>query len=144
MLGIGAAHTKDPNGIAWKQNKDFEKLLARLNGGSDAVPTAPVAGFHAATEPAVAPVAAETMDVDEQDEGGKKKKKEKKDKDGKKEKKDKKRKRGDNEDEEEDTHKKAKTVEPTPTPTPSSAETTDSAPGGELYYRRAYVPQHRA
>jgi Pin2-interacting protein X1 len=32
MLGIGAAHQRDPNGIAWKQNKDFENLLKRLNG----------------------------------------------------------------------------------------------------------------
>ncbi|KAF9453981.1 hypothetical protein P691DRAFT_630353, partial [Macrolepiota fuliginosa MF-IS2] len=31
MMGIGAAHQKDPNGIAWKQNKDFESLLKRLN-----------------------------------------------------------------------------------------------------------------
>jgi Pin2-interacting protein X1 len=31
MLGIGAAHEKGPNGIAWKQNKDFENLLKRLN-----------------------------------------------------------------------------------------------------------------
>ncbi|KAJ3933012.1 MAG: hypothetical protein NXY57DRAFT_1000479 [Lentinula lateritia] len=31
MLGIGAAQSKDPNGIAWKQNKDFESLLRRLN-----------------------------------------------------------------------------------------------------------------
>jgi len=31
MLGIGAAHQMDPNGIAWKQNKDFENLLKRLN-----------------------------------------------------------------------------------------------------------------
>lgn len=31
LMGIGAAHQKDPNGIAWKQNKDFERLLARLN-----------------------------------------------------------------------------------------------------------------
>ncbi|KAG6889113.1 hypothetical protein C0995_003682 [Termitomyces sp. Mi166 len=31
MLGIGAAHQKDPNGIAWKQNRDFENLLKRLN-----------------------------------------------------------------------------------------------------------------
>lgn len=35
MMGIGAAHQKDPNGIAWKQNKDFENLLKRLNAGSD-------------------------------------------------------------------------------------------------------------
>lgn len=31
MLGIGAGHQRDPNGIAWKQNKDFENLLKRLN-----------------------------------------------------------------------------------------------------------------
>jgi len=31
MLGIGAAHQKSPDGIAWKQNKDFENLLKRLN-----------------------------------------------------------------------------------------------------------------
>ncbi len=35
MLGIGAAHQKDPNGIAWKQNKDFENLLKRLNAGGE-------------------------------------------------------------------------------------------------------------
>ncbi|PPR02410.1 hypothetical protein CVT26_011378 [Gymnopilus dilepis] len=34
MMGIGAAHQMDPNGIAWKQNKDFENLLRRLNEGS--------------------------------------------------------------------------------------------------------------
>lgn len=34
MLGIGAAHQKDPNGIAWKQNKDFENLLRRLNAAN--------------------------------------------------------------------------------------------------------------
>jgi len=34
MLGIGAAHHKDPNGIAWKQNKDFENVLKRLNDGA--------------------------------------------------------------------------------------------------------------
>ncbi|KAF8918158.1 hypothetical protein CPB85DRAFT_1157025, partial [Mucidula mucida] len=31
MMGIGAQHQKDPNGIAWKQNKDFENVLMRLN-----------------------------------------------------------------------------------------------------------------
>lgn len=31
MMGIGAQHQQDPNGIAWKQNKDFEALLKRLN-----------------------------------------------------------------------------------------------------------------
>jgi Pin2-interacting protein X1 len=32
VMGIGAgAHQNDPNGIAWKQNRDFESLLKRLN-----------------------------------------------------------------------------------------------------------------
>jgi hypothetical protein len=31
MLGIGAANQRDPDGIAWKQNKDFENVLKRLN-----------------------------------------------------------------------------------------------------------------
>ncbi|OAX35097.1 hypothetical protein K503DRAFT_851381 [Rhizopogon vinicolor AM-OR11-026] len=35
MLGIGAAHQQDPHGIAWKQNKDFEVLLKRLNAQDD-------------------------------------------------------------------------------------------------------------
>lgn len=48
MFGIGAAQQKDPNGIAWKQNKDFELLLARLNGG-DA--SATVDGFVKASTP---------------------------------------------------------------------------------------------
>jgi Pin2-interacting protein X1 len=37
MLGIGMQHQKDPNGIAWRQNRDFENLLRRLNEGTDAV-----------------------------------------------------------------------------------------------------------
>ncbi|KAF8893875.1 hypothetical protein BD779DRAFT_958112 [Infundibulicybe gibba] len=51
MLGIGAAHQKDPNGIAWKQNKDFENLLKRLNAGiSSDLPDEPAMnGFAAAT-----------------------------------------------------------------------------------------------
>jgi len=53
MLGIGAQHTKDPNGIAWKQNQDFENLLKRLNANSedtteDEVNSAPIDGFHPA------------------------------------------------------------------------------------------------
>lgn len=39
MLGIGAAQQKDPNGIAWKQNKDFESLLKRLNEAAAAEET---------------------------------------------------------------------------------------------------------
>ena len=36
LLGIGAAQQKDLDGIAWKQNKDFERLLQRLNDASAA------------------------------------------------------------------------------------------------------------
>jgi len=46
MLGIGMQHQKDPNGIAWRQNRDFENLLRRLNGGTDGA-TSP---FHRARE----------------------------------------------------------------------------------------------
>ena len=53
MLGVGAQHTKDPDGIAWKQNRDFENLLKRLNANSedpteDEVDSAPIDGFHPA------------------------------------------------------------------------------------------------
>jgi len=37
MLGIGAAQKRDPNGIAWKQNKEFESVLARLNAANEAL-----------------------------------------------------------------------------------------------------------
>jgi len=32
-MGIGAAHSKIQTGSRWKQNKDFEALLRRLNEG---------------------------------------------------------------------------------------------------------------
>ncbi|KAF8448685.1 hypothetical protein L210DRAFT_3500379 [Boletus edulis BED1] len=35
VMGIGAQHQRDPNGIAWKQNKDFEALLKRLNESAE-------------------------------------------------------------------------------------------------------------
>ena len=56
MLGIGAAHQKDPNGIAWKQNKEFESLLRRLNAGGpeDESPATKVDGFAKASQSVVA------------------------------------------------------------------------------------------
>lgn len=48
MFGIGAAHQLDPNGIAWKQNNDFENLLKRLNG--DAVEGTVLEGFKEADD----------------------------------------------------------------------------------------------
>jgi Pin2-interacting protein X1 len=147
MLGIGAAHQKDPNGIAWKQNKDFENLLRRLNaanGEGEEVKTN-VSGFSRAVESnldgatngvasmTVVEVREEvTMDVDEEGEKTKKSKKSKKEKKSKKDK-DGKRKRSEEEEEEKDA-KKLKTVEELPTP-PVEAE----APP-----KRSFVPRHRA
>jgi Pin2-interacting protein X1 len=40
MLGIGMRHQKDVDGgIAWRQNRDFEDLLRRLNEGSETTDT---------------------------------------------------------------------------------------------------------
>ena len=47
MLGIGMQHQKDPNGIAWRQNRDFENLLRRLNSGETTETLGP---FHKARE----------------------------------------------------------------------------------------------
>lgn len=144
MLGIGAAHQKDPNGIAWKQNKDFENLLRRLNaadGDGEGEVKTNVSGFSRAVESnlegatngvasmTVVEVKEEIMkDIDE----GEKKKKSKKEKKSKKDKEGK-RKRSEEEDEEKDS-KKFKTVEETPSP-PAEAE----AP-----LKRLFVPRHRA
>ncbi|KAG1734635.1 hypothetical protein EDB19DRAFT_1146197 [Suillus lakei] len=55
MLGIGAAHQKDPHGIAWKQNKEFEALLQRLNaqGGQDSASKHVLGEFVRPEHPAV-------------------------------------------------------------------------------------------
>ena len=147
MLGIGAAHQKDPNGIAWKQNKDFEALLRRLNaaseGGEVEEPKTNVSGFSRAVESnldgATSGVAALSVvevkeDVEMNVDGGEKKKS-KKEKNEKKSKKDKegKRKRSDEEGNTEEPSKKVKVVEETPTP-PAETE----AP------KRSFVPRHRA
>jgi Pin2-interacting protein X1 len=53
MLGIGMQHQKDPNGIAWRQNRDFENLLRRLNNEGTVVAEGEVPGmgmFHKARE----------------------------------------------------------------------------------------------
>lgn len=75
MLGIGAQHTKDPNGIAWKQNRDFENLLKRLNEKpedptEDKTNAAPIDGFQPARvdDPAAdaAAIGSETEGRDEE------------------------------------------------------------------------------
>ncbi|KZV88377.1 hypothetical protein EXIGLDRAFT_839250 [Exidia glandulosa HHB12029] len=69
MLGIGAdaaGMSGDPT-IAWKQGKDFESVLAKLNTGSGSSTPVPT-GFHAATA---------QVDTDATDSGEKKKKRKK-------------------------------------------------------------------
>ncbi|KAI1798332.1 hypothetical protein LXA43DRAFT_979865 [Ganoderma leucocontextum] len=48
MLGIGADHKNSAEGLAWKQNKDFESLLRRLNatnGGGEEETRMKIDGF---------------------------------------------------------------------------------------------------
>ncbi|KAL0577736.1 hypothetical protein V5O48_004230 [Marasmius crinis-equi] len=114
MLGIGAAQSKDPNGIAWKQNKDFENLLKRLNADTEAnQPQNTESSAH--------------NEADEEEVDEKKAKKEKK-----------KRKR---EEEKEEKKKRRKTIEEeetnddTPIPVAPIESKQNSAP---------VVPRHRA
>ena len=75
MLGIGAAHQRDPNGLAWKQNKDFENLLRRLNAGGEGdveVEMSKIDGFAKATE-----VKEEDVIVEEETKEDKKRKRDK-------------------------------------------------------------------
>ncbi|KAF9070789.1 hypothetical protein BDP27DRAFT_1362261 [Rhodocollybia butyracea] len=98
MLGIGAAQSKDPNGIAWKQNKDFESLLKRLNEGNEGSGEPNVKG--------------EDVDIsmvkEEEKESKEERKKRKKEE---KEKKQKKRKREESGDDEQSVKKKMKSEE---------------------------------
>ncbi|KAI9465685.1 hypothetical protein BJY52DRAFT_1241916 [Lactarius psammicola] len=87
MLGIGMQrHQNDPNGIAWRQNRDFENLLQRLNEGTEAI-----GSFHKARgssssskeEEVAAKVVDSALDADESPDADatkreKKKKKQKK------------------------------------------------------------------
>lgn len=127
MLGIGAAHQRDPNGLAWKQNRDFENLLKRLNnGGADVEEKGTkVDGFARATEE-------DNEGATEGKEGKKEKKKRKrhekdeekvevddaaeKKKDKKKRKKEKERKEKEAETETEDEEPEPAPSIPTPTP----------------------------
>jgi Pin2-interacting protein X1 len=49
MLGIGMQHQNDPDGIAWRQNRDFENVLRRLNNETT-VETSGMGSFHKANE----------------------------------------------------------------------------------------------
>jgi len=102
MMGIGAAHQQDPNGVAWKQNKDYENLLKRLNeadGVEEEVQTG--SGFDGFVKPE-----GDAGEEDEEDE--KKKEKRKRNKDKVDEDKDKKKKKRKSDKNVEDTDRKSK------------------------------------
>lgn len=79
MLGIGAAHQADPNGIAWKQNKEYENLLRRLNTGGDTEETCTkVEGFARAGASVEVEMKGETRDIQATEEEDAEERKEKK------------------------------------------------------------------
>ena len=52
MLGIGMRHQNDlEGGVAWRQNRDFEDLLCRLNEGTTTETTELLDSFHKARDP---------------------------------------------------------------------------------------------
>ncbi|KAG6920020.1 hypothetical protein DXG01_010088 [Tephrocybe rancida] len=93
MLGIGAAHQRDPDGIAWKQNKDFESLLKRLNENIPADATPLSIAVEIKEE-----VLDEEVESRTDESGTEKKRKRKKDRESKSEGKAKKRRKKDTED----------------------------------------------
>ncbi|TRM69199.1 hypothetical protein BD626DRAFT_7791 [Schizophyllum amplum] len=84
MMGIGAAHTKDVNGIAWQQNKDYENLLARLNAAAAGDTVAPTTGVVAEGGFVSATVEEEEVTKEESKEAKKEKKRKRKEEDGEK------------------------------------------------------------
>jgi Pin2-interacting protein X1 len=158
MMGIGAGHQEDPNGIAWKQNKDFENLLKRLNGangtGEEGQAGIVVDGF-------VKPTGSDDDEGNRpRDDEGKKENREKKDKKSRKkekedttgEKKKKKRKRDeDAEDTDKKSRKKKKKSDDQPASEPDlpaevaelASSSPDSTPTIEQNPRRV-VPRHRS
>lgn len=136
MLGIGAAHQKDPNGIAWKQNKDFENLLRRLNGGGEEAEVSKIDGFAKAqesTEGEDVP-AAEVADTEEGSstqkrkrnggEDSKERRKKSKKGDSVEKKQDKKSKKKDKKSKEESAEKAAQVESPTPEDLPQPSVVT--------------------
>lgn len=149
MMGIGAAHQKDPNGVAWKQNRDYENLLKRLNeanGGEEEVQME--SGFDGFVKP-------EGNAGEEGEEDEKKKEKRKKEKEKKKwkreenavdtgEKEKKRRRKGENTEDAGRKSKKKKSIEKdacntdveSTAPVPSSPEHSEKAP--------RVIPRHRS
>ena len=136
MMGIGAAHQKD-NGVAWKQNRDYENLLKRLNeanGGEEEVQTE--SGFDGFVRP----------EESAGEEGGEKKKEKRK-----KEKVKKKRKRGENAEDTGRKSKKKKIVEKeacntdveSTAPVPSGVSSPEPLHSAEQKAPRV-IPRHRS
>ena len=140
MLGIGAQHTKDPNGIAWKQNRDFENLLKRLNANSEDPmeakdDTASIDGFQLAR---VDDHVADVVDVGSETEG----RDEERNVEKEKKRKNKKRLRGDGETAKtvERTSKKRRKIESTTvTPTTEPVETCSSSSNSPTSETVAFV-----
>ncbi|KAL1710688.1 hypothetical protein EV121DRAFT_275499 [Schizophyllum commune] len=156
MMGIGAAHTKDPNGIAWKQSKDYENLLARLNAAAAGEAYAPATGvvaeggFVKPTEDGSGEVGNTNTTADVKENAGEAKEKTKEEL--KREKKEKKRKRKEQEVEGEDGEKKSKKRKKEKgeesTPAPAAEESSDDeplpAPAPRPVLRRAHRSRHIA
>lgn len=75
MLGIGADHRNSAEGLAWKQNKDFENLLRRLNaangnGDDEVEEPMKIDGFVRPTAQADESLAATPVKADGSDEAG--------------------------------------------------------------------------
>ncbi|KAL1751490.1 hypothetical protein FB107DRAFT_293860 [Schizophyllum commune] len=155
MMGIGAAHTKDPNGIAWKQSKDYENLLARLNAAAAGEAYAPATGvvaeggFVKPTEDGSGE-GENTNIADTKENAGEAKEKAKEELE--REKKEKKRKRKEQEGEGEDGEKKSKKRKKErseeSTPAPAAEESSDDeplpAPAPRPVLRRAHRSRHIA
>lgn len=126
MLGIGAAHRNDSDGIAWKQNKDFENLLKRLNEAGT------VDGDDTRLKVEDDGEAVPSKDGNDKA-GNKRRRKESSDAKADESTKKKQRKNSD------DKQSKEATVEAM-----KSAETDDSRPSSKAIATSAYIPRHRA
>lgn len=138
MMGIGAAHQKDPNGIAWKQNRDFENLLKRLNeasGKAEGDATVDVEMKEEFVTETVRVKEEDEQKSDEKDKKKEKKEKKRKEKEEKKEKKKERKRKHDSDDEDRSEKKRRKSSkEPSPepkevaSPAPTPAQVKQVAP----------------
>ncbi|KAJ8496661.1 hypothetical protein ONZ45_g12361 [Pleurotus djamor] len=151
MLGIGAAQQRDPNGIAWKQNRDFENLLKRLNenagetDGSGEVKDVVMDGFKAAV------VKEEEVEVEERQKDKKKRKKQKTEEDdeGKAERKKKRKAERDEKkvktsDDEAGAESSTTTTPGNATPTPTTGSSSSSSAPSRSTSTKPITLRHRA